>query len=149
MLSVCDGRLCGVRRAASARELRLCADDPVLDAAQRQLDEYFAFKRRAFDLPLRMEGSDFDCTVWHALQTIPFGEIRSYGQLAAAIGKPKASRAVGGACSRNPLLIVVPCHRVIAATGKLTGFAAGIQMKHALLKLEGWEICREKVILKK
>lgn len=147
LLSVRDGMLCGVRLTDREEELQLCADDPVLDAAQRQLDEYFASKRQAFDLPLQLAGSAFDCAVWRQLQRIPFGEVKTYGQLAAALGKSKASRAVGGACSRNPLLIVVPCHRVIAGTGKLTGFAAGIKMKHALLEHEGWEICEDKVIL--
>ena len=138
VLSACGGKLCGVRLADKAREMQLFAYDPVLDEAQRQLDEYFDLRRRTFDLPLQLEGSDFDCAVWQQLQKIPFGEIRTYGQLAAAIGKPKAARAAGGACSRNPLLIVVPCHRVIAGTGKLTGFAAGLQVKHMLLAHEGW-----------
>ena len=148
VLSACGGMLCGVRLAVNVQESQLCADDPVLDAAQRQFDEYFAAKRQEFDLPLHMEGSGFDCAVWQQLQCIPFGEVKTYGQLAASLGKSKASRAVGGACSRNPLLIVVPCHRVIAGTGKLTGFTAGIKMKHALLEHEGWEICEDKVILK-
>lgn len=147
VLSARGGMLCGVRLAANVQESQFCADDPVLDAAQRQLNEYFDSRRREFDLPLHVEGSAFDCAVWQQLQRIPFGKIETYGQLAALIGKPNASRAVGGACSRNPLLIVVPCHRVIAGTGKLTGFAAGIKMKHALLGHEGWEICEDKVIL--
>ena len=135
MIAACAGELCQVR-LTDAQE---CAadDDALLDEAQKQLAQYFAGKRHVFDLPLRMEGYAFDCALWQKLIEIPFGEIMSYGQLAAAIGKPTASRAVGGACARNPLLIVVPCHRVVASSGKLTGFAAGLQMKQALLELEG------------
>lgn len=143
LLAVQAEALCQVR-LAGAQE---CAadDDALLDETQRQLVQYFAGERRQFELPLCMHGSAFDREVWRQLQRIPFGEIQSYGQIAAAIGKPKASRAVGGACSRNPLLIVVPCHRVIAGTGKLTGFAAGLAVKQALLAHEGWKTEHERV----
>jgi methylated-DNA-[protein]-cysteine S-methyltransferase len=110
---------------------------PVLVHAARQLTEYFARRRRVFDLPLDPQGTPFQQTVWHALRTIPFGETRSYQQIARQIGHPRAVRAVGAANGRNPLSIVTPCHRVIGATGKLTGFAAGLDTKAYLLELEG------------
>ncbi|MBQ7885681.1 MAG: methylated-DNA--[Clostridia bacterium] len=144
-LSAWDGRLCAIRAAKTVRQMEADAGDPVLEEAVRQLEQYFAGERRTFDLPLDMEGSAFDRAVWQQLLAIPFGEIRTYGQIAAALGKPKASRAVGGACSRNPLLIAVPCHRVIAGTGGLTGFAAGLEMKRVLLALEGWNLPNDSV----
>ena len=144
LLTVQDGMLCGVCLSDTC----INDEDPVLDEAQRQLEEYFAGKRNRFDLPLNPQGSAFDRAVWQQLLEIPCGEIRTYGQLAAAMGKPKASRAVGGACSRNPLLIVIPCHRVIAGTGKLTGFAAGLDMKRALLVHECWQICADRIQIK-
>ena len=110
---------------------------PLLDQAAKELEEYFAGRRQAFDLPLSASGTAFERTVWQALTDIPFGETRTYGQLAARIGRPKGARAVGGACARNPLLIVVPCHRVIGSSGALTGFAAGMDAKRILLTLEG------------
>jgi len=143
MLASQDDQLCEVRLAKPQEQAG--ADDPVLKEAERQLMQYFAGERSSFDLPLRMHGSAFDCSVWKRLLEIPFGGILTYGQLAAALGKPKASRAVGGACSRNPLLIVVPCHRVIAGTGKLTGFAAGLDMKRALLMLEGRLVFEDRI----
>lgn len=108
----------------------------VLDAAVAQLGQYFAGRRRVFDLPLDFHGTDFQRKVWQALLEIPFGETRSYGQLAAAIGVPTASRAVGAANGRNPISIVAPCHRVIGASGRLTGFAGGLEAKRLLLALE-------------
>lgn len=145
MLSSQDGKFCGICLAQADDQILPGADDPVLDQAERELEQYFAGERRTFDLPLRMDGSAFDREVWRMLLEIPFGETRTYGQLASTLGKPGAARAVGGACSRNPLLIVVPCHRVIAGTGKLTGFAAGLEMKRALLALEGREIKHDRV----
>ena len=145
-LSARDGRLCRIRLAL--KEAAPAGEDPVLDEAERQLRAYFAGERKTFDVPLLMEGSEFDRAVWQQLLEIPFGQIRTYGQLAAALGKRNASRAVGGACSRNPLLIVVPCHRVIAGTGKLTGFAAGMDMKRTLLELEGFDIRKDRVSMK-
>lgn len=143
LLSAQAGRLCGVRLAHQAEMMD--DSDPVLDEAERQLAQYFAGKRWTFDLPLSLEGSAFEQDVWRQLLAIPFGEIRSYGQIAAAIGKPKAFRGVGRACSRNPLLIVVPCHRVVAASGALTGFAAGMAAKKTLLICEGWTIRDDKL----
>ena len=110
--------------------------DPVLARTARQLDSYFAGRLRAFDLPLAPAGTPFQQRVWSALREIPFGETRSYGQLAKAIGKPSAMRAVGAANGRNPIAIVVPCHRVIGTDGSLTGFGGGIERKRFLLSLE-------------
>jgi methylated-DNA-[protein]-cysteine S-methyltransferase len=112
------------------------ADHAVLVAAERQLAEYFAGARTAFDLPLDVVGTDFQKRVWQALRAIPFGETRTYGQLAAELGNARASRAVGSANRRNPLSIVAPCHRVIGATGALTGFAGGLDVKRYLLRHE-------------
>ncbi|VXC88979.1 methylated-DNA--[protein]-cysteine S-methyltransferase [Sphingomonas sp. AX6] len=111
-------------------------DHPVLVAAAAQLGEYFAGKRTAFDLALDFRGTDFQKHVWAALLTIPFGETRSYGEIARQIGQPTASRAVGAANGRNPISIIAPCHRVIGSNGSLTGFAGGIEAKRLLLRLE-------------
>lgn len=102
----------------------------------KQLSEYFLKKRRGFDLPIKIEGTEFQKRVWQELLKIPYGETRSYGELAQLIGSPKAARAVGGANNKNKILIVVPCHRVVGAKGDLVGFAAGIEMKKYLLELE-------------
>lgn len=110
---------------------------PILVEAARQLDEYFAGERKAFDLALDFEGTDFQRKVWSALLTIPYGETRSYAQIAEQIGHPLAVRAVGAANGRNPISIVAPCHRVIGSTGKLTGFGGGLPAKALLLELEG------------
>jgi methylated-DNA-[protein]-cysteine S-methyltransferase len=109
---------------------------PILLETERQLGEYFAGTRTRFDLPLETRGSDFENKVWRALEKIPYGKTRSYLDLAKTIGAPKACRAVGAANSRNPLPIVVPCHRVIGANGKLTGFAGGLERKATLLAHE-------------
>lgn len=106
---------------------------PLLEKARKQLSEYFTGKRKEFDFPVEFSGTDFQKAVWRELEKIPFGETRTYGEIAAAIGKPKASRAVGGACNRNHILIAVPCHRVIGAGGKIVGFALGTDMKKWLL----------------
>lgn len=111
-------------------------DHPVIAAAIRQLDEYFAGTRTSFDLPLDPIGTAFQHDVWRALLTIPYGETRSYADLACAIGRPTATRAVGAANGRNPLPIVTPCHRVIGSNGRLTGFAGGLPNKQLLLALE-------------
>ena len=113
------------------------AAHPVLVAAAAQLGEYFAGERQLFDLPLDFRGTDFQKSVWAALLAIPFGETRSYGEIARAIGRPTASRAVGAANGRNPISIVAPCHRVIGGNGALTGFAGGLAAKTLLLRLEG------------
>lgn len=112
------------------------ADHPVLKEAARQLTDYFAGRRRAFALRLDFRGTDFQKAVWAALLTIPFGETRSYGEIARMIGRPAASRAVGAANGRNPISIVAPCHRVVGANGALTGFAGGLAAKRFLLDLE-------------
>ncbi len=113
------------------------ADDPLLEACAEQLRDYFAGKRQYFNLPLAPPGTPFQRAVWQALEEIPFGELRSYRDIAAAIGKPTATRAVGAANGRNPLPIVVPCHRVVGSDGSLTGFAGGLAIKRQLLILEG------------
>ena len=112
------------------------APHPVLDQTERQLAAYFAGERQDFDLPLDFRGTDFQRQVWAALLAIPFGETRSYGAIAAAIGRPSASRAVGAANGRNSISIVAPCHRVIGESGKLTGFAGGLAAKAFLLDHE-------------
>lgn len=112
------------------------AQHPVLLETARQLNEYFAGQRRQFDLPLDFEGTDFQQKVWQALLSIPFGETRSYKQIAEQIGNPKAVRAVGAANGKNPISIIAPCHRVIGASGKLVGFAGGLENKDILLKIE-------------
>jgi methylated-DNA-[protein]-cysteine S-methyltransferase len=113
------------------------ADHPVLVETERQLKEYFAGQRKEFALTLDVEGTAFQRKVWKALLTIPFGETRSYGEIAKQIGSPGAMRAVGAANGRNPVSIVAPCHRVIGSTGKLTGFGGGLDVKAKLLELEG------------
>jgi methylated-DNA-[protein]-cysteine S-methyltransferase len=109
---------------------------PVLVETERQLGEYFAGRRREFSVALDMRGTRFQRDVWEALLAIPFGETRSYGQLARQLGNQRATRAVGAANGRNPVSIIVPCHRVIGSSGKLTGFAGGLDVKARLLNLE-------------
>lgn len=118
----------GAAGSAAARALREGA---------KQIEQYFAGKRRDFDLPLDPQGNPFQQKVWRTLTKIPYGKTWSYGQLAERIGKPGAARAVGSANARNPLPIVVPCHRVIGANGKLTGYYGGVHLKAFLLELEG------------
>ena len=110
---------------------------PLLQRAAQQLTEYFAAQRRTFDLPLRPQGTAFQQAAWSALCAIPYGQTRTYAQQAAAIGRPKAYRAVGMANHCNPLPLLIPCHRVIGAGGKLTGYAGGVETKRFLLTLEG------------
>ena len=111
--------------------------EAVLVETARQLEEYFAGRRKKFELKLHFAGTDFQRKVWSALLTIPFGETRSYGQLAAQIGHPTAVRAVGAANGQNPIPIIAPCHRVVGSTGKLVGFGGGLPRKVHLLTLEG------------
>lgn len=137
--------------------LQICADDegicallyaPEDDAreesndhtrkAKQQLEEYFQGKRQSFDLSISVKGTDFQQSVWQQLKAIPFGECRSYADIANILDKPKAVRAVGAANGRNPLPIIVPCHRVIGSNGALTGFAGGLDMKEWLLRHEGY-----------
>lgn len=114
------------------------ANSGAVKLAIGQLREYFAGGRTEFDLPLAPRGTPFQLAVWGALRKIPYGQTISYGELAARIGNPKASRAVGSANGANQIPIVIPCHRVIAAGGKLGGFGGGLPVKEALLALEGW-----------
>lgn len=104
-----------------------------------QLQEYFAGRREKFDLPLMIEGSEFESAVWDQLLKIPYGQTRSYGEIAAQMGLPGAARAVGMACHRNKLAVIVPCHRVIGCSGKLVGYASGVDRKNFLLSLEKGE----------
>jgi methylated-DNA-[protein]-cysteine S-methyltransferase len=113
---------------------------PVLIEAERQLDEYFDRKRREFSVKLDFGGTPFQKMVWRAMLRIPFGETRTYGELARQIGDPKAVRAVGAANGKNPIAIIGPCHRVIGASGKLTGYAGGLEAKALLLRLEGRQV---------
>ena len=137
-----DGKLSAilweVERANRVRlgELIEANDSPVLRETERQLREYFAGTRNQFELELDFAGTDFQKQVWQALLTIPFGETRSYSQIAEQIGNPKAVRAVGAANGRNPISIIAPCHRVVGASGGLTGFAGGLKAKQYLLTLE-------------
>ena len=139
------GPLCLAQEGDALAAVNFCAPligeevpcpTPLLAEARRQLEEYFAGSRRVFDLPLAPEGTAFQRAVWEALQAIPYGETRTYGQIAAAVGRPKASRAVGGACHCNPIGIIIPCHRVVGSSGRLTGYAGGLDRKAALLALE-------------
>ncbi len=109
---------------------------PILLETQKQLNEYFAGQRQKFDVPLDFEGTEFQQKVWQALLTIPFGETRSYKDIAEQIGNVKAVRAVGAANGKNPISIIAPCHRVVGANGKLVGFAGGLENKDILLKIE-------------
>lgn len=113
------------------------ADDRPFETARRQLGAYFTGEAILFDLPLAPQGTPFQRAVWHALAAIPHGETRSYGDVARTLGRPGAARAVGAANARNPLPIVLPCHRVIGAGGSLTGFGGGLDVKRYLLGLEG------------
>ena len=112
-------------------------DTPLLKETEKQLLEYLEGKRKVFDVPLNPKGTKFMKEVWTALQEIPYGQTRTYGQIAKRIGKPKAARAVGMANHRNPIPIITPCHRVIGSNGKLVGYALGMEMKEFLLTLEG------------
>ena len=109
----------------------------VSDIAIQQINEYLQGTRKTFDLPFQLNGTDFQKSVWNALCQIPYGETRSYQQIADTIGNPKAVRAVGMANNKNPLPIIIPCHRVIGKNGKLVGYAGGIEIKTKLLELEG------------
>ena len=129
-----DGALLVISTCRSCEGV--CLETALIKEDHRQLCEYLKGERKEFDLPLNPKGTDFQKRVWKALCEIPYGETRSYKQIAETIGNPKAVRAVGMANHRNPLLIVVPCHRVIGADGKLVGYAAGIDKKAFLLQLE-------------
>ena len=122
-----------------ARGAKRASDEPhpILDCAERELDEYFRGARRRFSVPLAPEGTPFQKQVWKALLAIPCGETKSYGDIARAIGRPQASRAVGAANGQNPLAVIVPCHRVIGADKTLTGYGGGLARKRWLLDHEG------------
>ncbi len=143
ILAAADQQLVGVWFADQAHlpDLSACpvdANSPLLKQASAQLSAYFAGQRHTFDLPLNTAtGTPFQQAVWQALLDIPFGSTCSYGQLASRAGKPSAVRAVGAAVGRNPLSLIVPCHRVVGANGSLTGYAGGLHRKTALLQLEG------------
>ena len=111
-------------------------EDEVLKKAVSQLEEYFLGQRKEFTLPLNPQGTPFQKQVWEALRTIPYGETRSYKEVAIAIGNPKACRAVGMANNKNPIAIITPCHRVVGANGKMVGYAGGLGIKEALLEVE-------------
>jgi methylated-DNA-[protein]-cysteine S-methyltransferase len=135
-LTAADGSLTGLRFGGGPCTGERADDDPVLVAVVAQLTEYFAGARRAFTVPLAPVGTAFQMAVWEQLRLIPYGTTTSYGELARRLGSPDASRAVGLANGRNPIAIVVPCHRVIGADGSLTGFGGGMAAKRALLDLE-------------
>ena len=126
-------------KAAHARPLpaKEARRHPVLDAAARELADYFRGKKRVFGTPLAPAGTPFQRAVWEEVALIPFGEVRSYAEVALEIGRPRAVRAVGGANARNPIPIFVPCHRVVGSDGTLTGYAGGLEAKELLLSLEG------------
>jgi methylated-DNA-[protein]-cysteine S-methyltransferase len=111
-------------------------DDSAFPEVRKQLAEYFAGERTNFDIPMHLEGSGFQRTVWHALTEIPYGETISYGELARGIGRPDLARAVGTANGQNPIAVIVPCHRVIGSDGKLVGYGGGLENKRRLLELE-------------
>jgi methylated-DNA-[protein]-cysteine S-methyltransferase len=118
------------------RKAAMTRDQDAYAGALSQLTEYFAGEREEFDLPLDPQGTEFQLAVWRALTEIPYGETRSYGQIAEAVGRPKAARAVGMANNKNPIAVIVPCHRVIGAGGALVGYAGGLERKTLLLELE-------------
>jgi len=118
-------------------QVKNAAAQKILSATKKQLEQYFAGKRTAFDIPLDLEGTDFQQLAWRALCRIPFGRTISYGDQAKNIKKPKAFRAVGSANGKNPIPIIVPCHRVVAGDGSLGGYSLGLKMKKQLLALEG------------
>jgi methylated-DNA-[protein]-cysteine S-methyltransferase len=130
-----DGIAC-IHMEPATPEPEWVRDDDALQEAVAQLEAYFAGERTTFDLPLAPHGSDFQRRVWTALQDIPYGQTESYGTIAERIGYPGAARAVGRANSQNPIAIVVPCHRVIGSSGRLTGYAGGVERKQRLLDLE-------------
>ena len=113
---------------------------PVLEMTKKQLKEYFAGERKDFDLPLAPNGTEFQNKAWRALTKIPYGKVWSYGKQAEYLKSPNAQRAVGGANGKNPIPVIIPCHRVVGSTGKLTGFSGGMEMKIFLLQLEGHKV---------
>lgn len=128
-LSLCENK-------SATQEKTVFPSSPYLLQTQMELEEYFAGKRKTFSVPLSLHGTQFQKKVWTALCTIPYGETRSYSEIAEAVGNPKACRAVGMANNKNPILIIIPCHRVIGKDGSLVGYGSGLPIKEKLLKLE-------------
>lgn len=135
VLGADEAGICLLRFGAAPDGARLCAT-PLLQKASAQLSEYFDGRRKMFDLPLSLHGTPFQKACWNALCAIPYGQTRSYAQQAAAVGNPRACRAVGMANHANPVMILIPCHRVIGSNGQLTGYAGGLAFKRFLLDLE-------------
>ena len=132
-----DGAVCGILFShGKTPENFEKKESSITKKACKQLEEYFDGRRKTFDLPLAPHGTEFQLKIWDALQTIAYGKTRSYGQIAEMTGNPKASRAVGMANNKNPIPIIIPCHRVIGHNGKLTGYAGGLELKQNLLELE-------------
>lgn len=125
----------GIAGSRSAKDT-VFEETPLLRQAVLQIEEYLAGERREFDIRVRTAGTPFQEKVWRALREIPYGETRTYGQIAAKIGCPRGARAVGMACNRNPIMLLIPCHRVLGSDGSLTGFAGGLPVKEKLLRLE-------------
>ncbi len=135
-----DGKLTAVSLVQEAGVTCTGEETPLLCETRRQIEQYFKGRRRDFDIPLAPVGTAFQCRVWKALCEIPFGKTASYGDIARAIGSPRAFRAVGMACGRNPIILIVPCHRVLAAGGAIGGYSEGLAVKRSLLKLEGLDV---------
>ncbi len=132
-----DGALTRLCLPGMPMSLQDCGETPLLARAREQLLEYWSGMRKTFDLPLNPRGTPFQLRVWEALRAIPWGETRTYRALAEDVGRPRAFRAVGMANHRNPLPILIPCHRVVGSDGSLTGYAGGLALKRRLLELEG------------
>lgn len=131
-----NGALAYLGRTQEPLDAVAQTETPLFVMLRTQLGEYFERKRQAFDIPLHIDGTLWQKTCWDGLVNIPFGETRTYGWLAAFAGNPKGARAAGGACHANPILILIPCHRIVGANGSLTGFGAGLDAKDHLLRLE-------------
>ena len=136
MIAAEEGAITAIRFERDLPKEAKQVETPLIKRCQEELREYFAGERQMFDLPLAPQGTAFQQRVWQALLTIPYGEVRSYGDIARQIGDPKASRAIGGANNRNPIAIIIPCHRVIGANGRLVGYGGGLDKKEMLLSLE-------------
>jgi len=131
-----DGAITDVMLPGERMPAGKVACTPLLKKASVQISEYLQGRRQEFSVPLAPQGSDFAMMVWKEMLKIPYGKVRTYGEMAKAIGRPGAARAVGQACNRNPISILIPCHRVVGAGGKLTGYAGGLDLKDKLLRLE-------------
>lgn len=132
-----DSSITSIHFLNDSQTLPELVDNAIIDQCITELGEYFAGKRVTFDLPLAPKGTDFQKSVWQQLLKIPYGNTTSYGEIAQQIGNPKAARAIGLANNRNPIPIIIPCHRVVGSNGSLTGYAGGLENKSYLLKLEG------------